>query len=375
MLSHYSAPLSVYLNVTNECNLRCIYCSADSGTPYSNELSLEEIYGVIDSLREAKVFHVTVTGGEPFVRKDIFLILEKLVQSRIKVGIISNGTIVTDEIVRRLVSLKIDEMRVSLDATSPEANDAARGHAAFRRAYRGVKVLLDHGIRPTILVTVNKFNYDQVETIVEDLKKLDVQHVAFNLVSAVGRGVCTYPVLNLSQEQLNEFADLIRVVKAEHKGFVKEDFLHWFALPKRLDDYMRKQGDGASQVQKKMLPCGAAKTQCAITADGYVVPCNKFTDYHCGNLRENSFLNIWNDTQMGKIRALAQESTTDAHGCNECRYSPVCSGGCRAEAFLHYGDIEAPDPGCSVLSDSAVHLYNRGPALVQLTSTVRKAAV
>lgn len=375
MLTHYSAPLSVYLNVTNECNLRCIYCSADSGTPYSNELSLEEVYGVIDSLREAKVFHVTVTGGEPFVRKDIFPILERLVQSKMKVGIISNGTIITDEIAQRLVSLKIDEVRVSLDATSPEANDAARGHAAFKRAYRGVKVLLNHGIRPTILVTVNKFNYDQVETIVEDLKKLNVQHVAFNLVSSVGRGVCTYPVLNLDQEQLYEFADLVRVVKAEHKEFVKEDFLHWFSLPKRLDDYMRKQGDGASNLQSKMLPCGAAKTQCAIMADGRVVPCNKFTDYTCGNLRESSFLDIWNDTQMGRIRGLAQKPTTVAHGCDACRYSPVCAGGCRAEAFLHYGDIEAPDPGCAVLPDSAVHQYQAGPALVQLTSTLKKAAV
>lgn len=367
MLSHYSAPLSVYLNVTNECNLRCIYCSADSGTPYSNELSLEEIYGVIDSLREAKVFHVTVTGGEPFVRKDIFSILERLVQARLKVGIISNGTIITEEIARRLEDLKIDEMRVSLDATTPEANDAARGHAAFKRAYRGVKILLDHGIRPTILVTVNKFNYDQVVTIVEDLKKLDVQHVAFNLVSAVGRGVCTYPVLNLTQEELYEFADLVREVKAEYKQFVKEDFLHWFSLPKRLDEYMRKKGEGASQLQTKMLPCGAAKTQCAITADGWVVPCNKFTDYRCGNLREDTFLNIWNNSQMGTIRGLAQQQTAGAHGCNECRYSPVCAGGCRAEAFLHFQDIEAPDPGCAVLPDSAVHQYQRAPALVQLT--------
>lgn len=366
MLSHYSAPLSVYLNVTNECNLRCIYCSADSGTPYSNELSLEEIYGVIDSLREAKVFHVTVTGGEPFVRKDIFSILERLVQSKIKVGMISNGTIITDEIAQRLVALNIHEVRVSLDATSAEANDAARGHAAFSRAYRGVKILINHGIRPTILVTVNKFNYDQVENIVEDLKKLDVRSIAFNLLSAVGRGVCTYPVLNLSPEQFDEFAALIRVVKAEHKEFVKEDFLHWFSLPKKLDDYMRKQGDGASQL-KKMLPCGAAKTQCAIMPNGWVVPCNKFTDYHCGNLREDSFLTIWNNPQMEKIRSLAQTPTSDGHGCNDCRYSPVCSGGCRAEAFLHYGDIEAPDPGCAVLPDSAVHQYTGAPALVQLS--------
>lgn len=375
MLSHYSAPLSVYLNVTNECNLRCIYCSADSGTPYDNELSLEEIYGVIDSLREAKVFHVTVTGGEPFVRKDIFSILERLVQSKLKVGLISNGTIITDEIAQRLVSLNIHEVRVSLDATSAEANDVARGHAAFTRAYRGVKILLNHGIRPTILVTVNKFNYDQVETIVEDLKKLDVLAVAFNLLSANGRGVCTYPVLNLSPEQLDEFADLIRVVKAEHKGFVKEDVLHWFALPKRLDDYMRKQGDGVSQLQLKMLPCGAAKTQCAIMANGWVVPCNKFTSYHCGNVRDDSFLNIWNGLQMGKLRALAQKPTSEAHGCDECRYNPVCAGGCRAEAYLHYGDIEAPDPGCSVLPDSAVHQFKGAPALVQLTSALKKAAV
>lgn len=370
MLSHYSAPLSVYLNVTNECNLRCVYCSADSGNPFDHELSLEEIYALIDNFRELKIFHVTITGGEPFMRKGIFSILEKLTKSRIKVGIISNGTIITEHIAQRLVDMKIDEVRISLDATSPEANDAARGQAAFSRAYNGIKILLDHGIRPTILVTVNKFNYDQVETIVEDLKPMNVQHVAFNLVAAQGRGVCTYPVLNLSQDQLYEFADLIRKVKAEHKQFIKEDYLHWFDLPRRLEEYIRKKGDGVSNL-KNMLPCGAAKSQCAVTAEGWVVPCNKFTDYRCGNIREESFIDIWNNSKMKALRDLAQTPTSAAHGCNDCRYNPVCSGGCRAEAFLHFQDIKAPDPSCAVLPDSAVHNYHKSPTLVTISSSLK----
>jgi len=195
------------------------------------------------------------------------------------------------------------------------------------------------------------------------------------MVSAVGRGGCTYPVLSLAADEMEEFADLIRKVKSEHNRFIKEDFLHWYSLPKALENYIQKRGDGANKLQRTMLPCGAAKTQCAITADGWVVPCNKFHDYHCGNLREESFISIWNNSRMEQIRGLAQKATSDAHGCNDCRYNPVCTGGCRAEAFLHYGDIEAPDPSCAVLPDSAVHTYSKQPVLINITSSKTRASV
>ena len=61
---------------------------------------------------------------------------------------------------------------------------------------------------------------------------------------------------------------------------------------------------------------------------------------------------------MQRIRDLAQIPTAEAPGCSTCRYSSICFGGCRAEAYLRFGELLAPDPHCSVLADSAIHGYS-----------------
>jgi len=366
MLKRFSAPMSVFLSVTNECNLRCIYCSADAKTPFDDELSLEEFYQLIEEFKTLGIFQVTVTGGEPFMRRDVFLILKKLVEAKIKVSVISNGTMITDRTAEQLVDLNVKTIQVSLDAASPEINDASRGPAAFRRSFRGIETLLKHGIQPGILVTVTRLNYDQVETIVEELKNWNVQWVAFNLVAAVGRGVCTYNELTLSPQQLIEFTGLLERVKPQHKRFVKEEILYWLSYPRRLEQYSEKSGTEPVAPRMHMLPCGAARSACAISADGWVIPCNKFSDYRCGNVRHESLKDIWNGPRMESIRALAEKPTAEVEVCRSCRYKPICAGGCRAEAYLHFQNLEAPDPACAILSDSAIHDLERPTALVNI---------
>jgi radical SAM protein with 4Fe4S-binding SPASM domain len=351
MLKRFSAPMSVFLSVTNACNLRCIYCSTDAKTPFDDELSLEEFYQLIEEFKTLGIFQVTVTGGEPFMRRDVFLILKKLVE---------------DRTAEQLVDLNLKTIQISLDAASPEINDASRGPAAFRRSLRGIKTLLKHGIHPGILVTVTRLNYDQVEMIVEKLKDWDVQWVAFNLVAAVGRGVCTYNELTLSPQQLIEFAGFLKQVKPQHQGFVKEEILYWLSYPGRLEQYSAKPGTEPAAPRMRMLPCGAARSACAISADGWVIPCNKFSDYRCGNVRHESLKEIWNGSRMESIRALAEKPTAEVQVCRSCRYNPICAGGCRAEAYLRFRNLEAPDPACAILSDSAIHDLVRPIALVNI---------
>jgi AdoMet-dependent heme synthase len=366
--TEFSAPLSVYLGVTNVCNLRCIYCSAESGEAYPNELTTDEMFRLIDELHEAGVFEVTITGGEPLMRRDIFEVIGRLKGHGLTVEMISNAILITQRTAQRLAELDLHEIRISLDATSPDINDATRGENAFSGTYRGIRNLLDQGIRPGILVTVNRFNYNQLSNIAQTLKAENVKYVSFNMISAVGRGVCSYPVLTLDGQQLSEAVDSLRKLRAdpEYSSFVGEDLLHWYKLPEKLESYKRALEKGAARRKANMLPCGAGKTMVSIQANGWVIPCNKFTGYRCGNIREDSFLNIWNNERTRRIRGLANKPVSEAHGCGSCDYNSICAGGCRAEAYLHYGDIEAPDPTCSVLPGSAVHQYQRQP-LVQIS--------
>lgn len=355
MLRRLSAPIDVFLNLTNACNLRCLYCSADSGLAADDELSGREWEAVIDELGSLKVFAVTLSGGEPLVRRDLFRLIERLGERGIVVRLISNGTLLRPATVDRLSSLGVRSVKVSLDGASPQVNDATRGAGAFERALAGVRNLLDRGVRPVVLVTVTRWNLERVAETVKALAGLGVGAVAFNLVSGLGRAPCHEELLALRPADLEELAGRLRDARSAHPGLVKEDLLHWFRMSRRLD-----AGDREAPAAR-MLPCGAARTSCAVTFDGWVVPCNKLAGLRCGNVRSQSLAEIWAGPAMERVRALADVETSEGPGCGGCRYRAVCAGGCRAEAYLRFGDLLAPDPTCAVLADSAVHGYGGAP--------------
>lgn len=353
-LRRLSAPVDAFLNLTNACNLRCLYCSADSGRPGPDELTRGEWERVIDELADLRVFTVTVTGGEALVRRDAFHLLERLVHHRIDVRLISNGTLLRPATVARLVDLGIHSVKVSLDGASAAVNDTTRGAGSFDRAVAGVRNLLAAGVRPVVLVTVTRRNLLRIAETAAALADLGVRAVAFNMVAELGRETCQEAVLGLRPEDLRELAVRLRDAQDAHPDLVKEDLLHWLRLPSRLPGNGFEQ-NGHPVPGARMLPCGAARTSCAVTADGWVVPCNKLAGWRCGNVRTETLAEIWRGPAMERVRGLAEVATSSAPGCAACRYRTVCAGGCRAEAYLRFGDLLAPDPRCAVLADSAVH--------------------
>lgn len=81
----------VVWHVTNRCNLLCAHCGVRGGETRYQDLSLEQFAGALPQLMRLGLSHVTLTGGEPLLRKDLFEIIAVLQLCRIKVGMVSNG--------------------------------------------------------------------------------------------------------------------------------------------------------------------------------------------------------------------------------------------------------------------------------------------
>jgi len=352
MLERLSAPTHAFLNLTNGCNLRCLYCSADSSVPTPDELSREDWEQVIDQMAAVGVFTVTVTGGEPLVRTDAFDLMERMTGHGLQVSLLTNGTLLKPAAVDRLVNIGVRTVNVSLDSTMPEVNDATRGEGAYDRAFAGVENLLERGYRPGIMVTVTRFNAHEVVKIARRYLELPVASVAFNLVADLGRQRCHRELLALGLEDLDELAERFEEARRAVSGKVVDGLSKWYELPRRLE-----RRAGTVDAPSCLLQCGAARNSCAISAEGDVAPCNKLAELRCGNLREQTLQEIWLGDRMERVRQLRKRPTASAPVCAGCRYAAACSGGCRAEAYLHFGDLEAPDPLCRVLRDSAIHAY------------------
>jgi MoaA/NifB/PqqE/SkfB family radical SAM enzyme len=128
--------------VTRSCNLHCAHCRASAtGDQYSNELSTEESFRLIDQIREAGNPIIILTGGEPLARSDVYSIAGYARTKGLRVVMGSNGTLIIPQIAARLKDAGLSRVSVSLDFPTPGLQDSFRGQqGAFAAALAGIRI-------------------------------------------------------------------------------------------------------------------------------------------------------------------------------------------------------------------------------------------
>ncbi|MBV9080580.1 MAG: radical SAM protein [Elusimicrobia bacterium] len=141
------------------CNLECHHCLVSANPTNKTHLmmTLDEVKGHLAAANALGVREYYFTGGEPFMNRDMFAILEET----LKIGpanVLTNGTFIDDRNAERLRKLADGskyslELRISMDGTTPETNDPIRGQGSFNRILRGIQALANVGLNPVITVT------------------------------------------------------------------------------------------------------------------------------------------------------------------------------------------------------------------------------
>ena len=141
------------------CNLACLHCFISCGPKNDNHgfMSLEQVRPHLDWAARHGVKEVYFTGGEPFMNPEI----RELILATLEVAplsILTNGILITDGLAAWLAEVFHTsrynfDVRVSIDGTTPEENDAIRGRHTFERILAGVDRLVAHGLNPVMTVT------------------------------------------------------------------------------------------------------------------------------------------------------------------------------------------------------------------------------
>jgi SynChlorMet cassette radical SAM/SPASM protein ScmE len=332
-----SAPITVSLNVTNRCNLRCRHCSVEGGEALDEELNTDEWLSVIRELSDGKIFNVFINGGEPLVRQDIFVLLEELARHPIAVTLFTNATLITEEMADRLGKCHLRAISVSLDGSKPEIHDHLRGEGAFQETVAGIERLVRRELKVSISSVVTRFNLSDLPAIVKLAMELGARGISFNKLRALGRAASNE--LSTSKSQDMEVAETLLALEEEHGDFVRSTYSG------RARIYRSDPPPGAQAMN--LASCGAAKASCSIRPDGWVIPCNFLWGMKCGNVRDEDFITIWRHSSgMQQFRALSNLTVDDVAACRNCRYKSVCDAGCRAMAYVTYGSFTARDPFC-----------------------------
>ncbi|HIJ55574.1 MAG TPA: mycofactocin radical SAM maturase [Deltaproteobacteria bacterium] len=318
-----SAPVNVTWEVTYACNLSCIHCLSDGGKKRRGELTTEECMQVIDTLSEMKVFQFNIGGGEPFMRSD-FLDLIDYAHAREMVTCIStNGTLIDDDIARRLDSPLV-YIQVSLDGASPDSNDAIRGKGSFRNVIKALACLRKRDIEVSINTVLTHRSFPELDRMVA----LAAEYGAKLRVSRFrpsGRGKASWSQLNIGKTQMIAFSD-------------------WLSRHLRVstgDSFFSISTEDRRSLGLNM--CGACKLTCCISPEGNVYPCAFLQDqeFLAGRLPADDFADIWeNSPVFHSFRALEIKS------CESCHRFDLCHGGCPAIAYHTQRKLGIPDPGC-----------------------------
>jgi MoaA/NifB/PqqE/SkfB family radical SAM enzyme len=172
--------------VNHACNLKCTHCY--DVVPFRrNDLSTEQALLLIDRLAEAGVTFIAFSGGEAFLRKDLFLLMEHCQTHNISFGARSNGTRITPATASRLRQLGISVVGISFDGATPETHDAVRGEGAFEEAMAGLKALRAEGIRAQMEVVLSRQNSHEALKFIEIGETAGASEVNFSTMAPQGR--------------------------------------------------------------------------------------------------------------------------------------------------------------------------------------------
>ena len=111
---------------------------------------------------------ITLSGGEVFTRKDLWELIDGIVENKMRFSILTNGTLITVKVGKKLekYSRRLDYIQVSVDGSCTETHDQIRGKGSFENMMRGINTLKEYKLPWVVRVTVNKLNiYDLENTL------------------------------------------------------------------------------------------------------------------------------------------------------------------------------------------------------------------
>ena len=341
-------PKSVDIDITDRCNLRCRYCYFYTSPADVKDLPQEEWLRFFDELNRCAVTTVCLAGGEPFIREDLQDILAGVVRNRMRYSILSNGTLINDDIVSYIASTRrCDYVQVSIDGSIPITHDSFRGQGSFFRAVEGIRCLQRNKVPVAVRVTIHRQNVHDLENIAKLLLE-DIGLPSFSTNSAGYMGLCqknTEQVQLSTEDRHLAMTTLLKLIEKYGERISATAGPLAEARGWREMEEARRRGLESLPGRGCLVGCGCTFDKIAVRADGVIVPCNMLSHIELGRINVDSLASIWlNHASMWKIRERRSIPLSRFEFCRGCEYINYCTGNCPALAYSLLGEVDHPSP-------------------------------
>lgn len=319
-------------HITNLCNLRCKHCYQEDFSSDS-DLKWPEIKSICDNIisylqEENRSTRIDLTGGEPFLKKELFDLLDYLDRSNPvrQLNIITNAIVLDKKTLIKLKDYrKLKMIKVSLESLDEALCDEIRKRGVFRKVIDALRLLKEERFEVILMFTILKKNIDEIPKILDLCYKYNLDGVILERFIPLGRGYAIRDQV-LQKDDWRRALELLSSIFSSKYDLV--DLLPYKAFWIKTKRTLKLLG----------ARCNIGDTLC-IMPNGDVLPCRRF-NLSIGNLLKDS---------LGEIRKhflLRELKNRDflRGRCKVCQISDCI--GCRAIAYSLTGDYFLEDPQC-----------------------------
>lgn len=278
------------LQITDRCNLQCRHCYIGEGS--HRDLSLKQIQKVLKEFEEIHGLRLLLSGGEPLLHPDFWEINEILRNHAFRSVLLSNGTLITQEVAKRL---RVHEVQISLDGMK-EGHEFLRGKGTFEKTIMAIDHLQEANIRVSVATMIHRKNLSEFDRLASLLQSKKIKEWNVDVPCVEGR-------LKTNQ-----------------------DF--WLS-PSEASPFLSYGYGGGFHGSTNNSTCGAHL--CAIIPNGTVCKCGLFSQEPVGSIGEG-LRACWARIPRIPLKDL---------NC-KCPAIEDCRGGCRYRAKIQ-SDLFQPD--------------------------------
>jgi len=292
---HWAMPISIAIEPTTSCNLRCPECPSGlrSFTRPTGMLQSDLFKKTIDELADTLSYLTFYFQGEPYLHPQFLELVQYAASRKIYTATSTNAHYLTDEMAKKTIESGLDRLIISIDGTTQDTYEAYRVGGKLDKVIEGAKNIIRwkkelKSITPFVVFQflVVRPNEHQIEAVYKLAKEIGIDHVALKTAQIY-------------------------------------DYKNGSELIPTIDKYSRyqKMDDGTYSIKNELLShCWKMWQSCVITWDGKVVPCcfDKDAHYVMGDLTQQSFKEIWQSEKYNSFRASILRSRNEIEMCKNC---------------------------------------------------------
>lgn len=294
---------SIHIEIADACNERCIHCYIPNERK-NNVIDSNLFYRIIEEGRKMNIIHVTLSGGEPLLHKDILGFLKKCRKLELSVNVLSNLTLLTDDIISEMKKNPLLSVQVSLYSMDATVHDSiTKLNGSFKKTKAGILRLCDKGIPVQISCPIIKQNKDSY---------VDVLHWGWRHNIAVA----TEPMIFAAYDHSG--------CNLENRLSIEEvDDVLTLQMKEGYAESILKTAKDKEKLTGNDPICSVCRYSFCVTASGKVFPCAGWQNNVIGDLNYQTVQEIWEKSE--KIKELRQIKRSRFLQCVDCKDRGYCT--------------------------------------------------